>query len=101
MARVIFTIQYEVFAEKREEYLKVARELKNIVRAEGLQEYSIFEIEKKKNHFSEQYLFIDEKAYEEFDDIQDERVDILTKKLSDLIKENSTHYSVLKEVFEF
>ena len=55
MARVIFTIQYEVFAEKREEYLKVARELKNIVRAEGLQEYSIFETEKKKNQFSEQY----------------------------------------------
>lgn len=100
MARVIFSIQYEVFPEKREEYLKVVRELKNIVKAEGLEEYSIFEYDKKKNHFEEKYFFTDEKAYEDFDDIQDERVDILTGKLSDMIKEHSTQYSVVKEIFE-
>lgn len=100
MLRVIFTIQYEVIPEKREEYLKVARELKNIIKAEGLEEYSIYESTKKANQFEEKYFFIDEQAYEDFDDISDERVDILMNKMSDMIKEQTTHYSVIKEVFE-
>lgn len=100
MSRVIFTIEYEVKAEKREEYLTVAKELKNIVKAEGLEEYNIYENNKKANVFEEKYFFIDEQAYDEFDDIEDERVDILTNKLSDMIKDKSTKYSVVKEVFE-
>lgn len=100
MSRVIFSIQYEVLPEKKDEYLKVVRELKNIVKAEGLEEYVVYENLKKKNSFTENYFFIDEKAYEEFDDIQDERVDILTRKLADCVKEQTTQYSVLKEVFD-
>ncbi|MFA8342400.1 MAG: hypothetical protein ACEPO8_05455 [Rhodothermaceae bacterium] len=100
MSRVIFTIEYEVKPEKRDEYLTIAKELKNIVKAEGLDEYTIFENCKKTNVFEEKYFFVDEQAYEEFDDIEDERIDILTNKLSDMIKETTTKYSVMKEVFE-
>ena len=98
MSRVIFTIEYEVKPEKREEFLTVARELTHIVKAEGLTEYSIYENAKKNNVFEEKYFFVDEQAYEEFDDIEDERFDILTNKLSDMVVEKTTKYSVMREV---
>ena len=100
MSRVIFSIKYEIIPEKREEYLSVIRELKSIVKAEGLESYSVFEQKNKTNCFSEVYLFSNKDAYENFEDDQDERVDILMTKLSDLIKEQSTNYSTLFEVDE-
>jgi len=98
MGKVIFTIKYNIIPEKRKEYLDVIRELKNIVKADGLETYSVFEQKNKANSFEEVYLFATKEAYENFDDNQDERVDILMTKLSDMIKEQSTQYSTLLEV---
>jgi len=100
MAKVIFSIQYEVFPAKREEYLGIIRELKTLVSANGLIRYSVFEKKNKQNNFVESYEFENEQAYEEFDDNQNERVDILMSKLSDMIKENSTKYITMYEVLE-
>ncbi|MGD8778432.1 MAG: antibiotic biosynthesis monooxygenase [Ignavibacteria bacterium] len=98
MGKVIFAIKYSVIPERREEYLDVIRELKNLVKAEGLENYSIYETKKDKNSFEEIYIFESKEAYEEFDDEQDERVDILMTKLSDMIKQQTTNYSTLFEV---
>ncbi len=98
MGKVIFSIKYSIIPEKREEYLDVIRELKNLVKAQGLESYSIYETKNKKNNFEEVYIFESNEAYEEFDDEQDERVDILMTKLSDMIKQQSTNYSTLFEV---
>lgn len=97
MAKVIFSISYTVIESKREDYLTVIKELKNLVKAEGLESYSVYEA-KKKNNFSEVYVFDSHAAYEDFDDNQDERVDILMTKLSDMIVQQSTHYSTLFEI---
>ncbi len=98
MSRVIFSIRYNVFPERREEYLDVVRELKNLVKAEGLENYSVYEQKNKPNSFEEVYLFNSQEAFENFDDNQDERTDILMTKLSDMIKEQSTQYTTLIEV---
>lgn len=98
MGKVIFSIKYEIIPDKREEYLDVMRELKTLVQAEGLESYSAFEQKNKKNSFEEVYIFDSNKAYEDFDDNQDERVDLLMTKLSDMIKQQSTNYSTLFEV---
>lgn len=98
MGKVIFSIQYEVDPSKREEYLSVMREMKTLVAAEGLSSYSIYERKNKPNSFEEVYIFENDQAYENFDDNQNERIDILMSKLSDLIKENSAKYSTLHEV---
>ena len=98
MGKVIFSIAYNVFPEKRDEYLSVIRELKTLVDAEGLESYSVYELKNKKNSFSEIYLFDSMQAYEDFDDNQDERVDILMTKLSDLIVEQSTNYTTQFEI---
>ena len=98
MSKVIFSIRYHVFPERRQEYLDVVRELKNLVKAEGLDGYSVYEQKNKPNNFEEIYVFNSEEAFENFDDNQDERIDLLMTKLSDMIKEQSTQYTTLLEV---
>lgn len=98
MGKVIFSIKYSILPEKRKEYLDVIRELKSLVKAEGLESYSVFETKGKDNDFEEIYIFENNQAYEDFDDQSDERVDILMTKLSDMIKQQSTRYTTLFEV---
>lgn len=98
MSKVIFSIRYNIFPEKRNEYLDIVRELKMLVKAEGLESYSVYEQKNKPNSFEEVYIFSSEEAFENFDDNQDERIDILMTKLSDLIKEQTTQYTTLVEV---
>ncbi len=98
MSKVIFSIRYNIFPEKREEYLGVVRELKSLVKAEGLESYSVFEQKNKNNNFEEIYIFKNKESYENFEENTDERIDILMTKLSDMIKEQSTQYTTLFEV---
>lgn len=98
MGKVIFSIKYEIIPDRREDYLDVIRELKSLVNAEGLESYSAYEQRNKKNNFEEVYIFGSKQAYEDFDDNENERVDILMTKLSDMIKQQSTTYSTLFEV---
>ena len=98
MPKVIFTIQYELKPDKKEDFLSVIKELKNLVKADGLENYSVYENRGKLNHFEEIYSFSSEEAYEAFDDNQDERVNILIAKLNDFTVYNSTKYSTLYEI---
>jgi quinol monooxygenase YgiN len=98
MSKVIFTIQYEIDPEKRDEYFGVIKELKNLVQAEGLESYRVFEVKGKPNHFEEIYIFTSNEAYEQFDDDQSERINILINKLNDLTTDSSTKYTTLNEV---
>jgi quinol monooxygenase YgiN len=98
MSRVIFSISYDIIPDKRGEYLDVVRELKSIMKSEGLESYSVFEQKSKENSFKELYIYESEEAWEDADEAQNERVDILMTKLSDLIKDKTTQYSTLFEV---
>ena len=98
MSKVVFTIRYEIIGEKVVEYLDVVRELKNIVKAEGLESYSVYSVKGKKNMFEEIYKFENEESYDNYDDAADERTDILMNKLSDLMKAGSTKYLTLNEI---
>ena len=98
MPKVIFSIQYEIDENRREEYLTIARELKMLLKVDGLEDYSIYQVKGKHNNFEEIYTFNSNEAYENFDDNQNERISILLTKLSDMVKENSTKYTTLNEV---
>jgi L-rhamnose mutarotase len=98
MGKVIFSIQYEIQDAKREEYLNVTKELKNLLKADGLESYEIYEVKGKKNLFNEIYIFGSEQAYEDFDDDQNERINILINKLNDLTTGDGTKYTTLFEV---
>jgi L-rhamnose mutarotase len=98
MGKVLFSIRYEIIPEKRESYLDVIRELKSLIKADGLDNYSVYEQKGKPNNFEEVYVFESKDAYEDFDDDPNERVDLLMNKLSDMVKEQSTRYSTLFEI---
>ena len=97
MSKILFTINYEVEAEKREEYLRTIRELKNLIKAEGLESYSVYETKGKPNRFQEQYIFISEEAFENFEDGTDERMNILISKIEGMTIGHTTKYSTLVE----
>ena len=98
MSKVIFSVQYEILEEKKDEYLRAINELKNLLKAEGLEDYSVYEVKGKPNNFLEQYLFSSEEAFENFDDNEDERLNILINKISDHTKAHSTKYSTLNKL---
>lgn len=98
MPKTVFTIKYDIIPEKRDEYLDVVRELKDLMNAEGLERYSIFEQKNRKYSFFEIYIFSSKEAFEDFDDDPDERVDLLMNKLSSLIVDHTTKYNVLYEI---
>ena len=100
MAKVIFTIQYELKQSKKDEFLTVVKELKSLLKADGLESYSVYEVKGKPSHFQEVYTFGSTEAYEAFDDDQNERINILINKLSDMTVENSTKYTTLYELAE-
>ena len=98
MSKVIFTIQYELKEDKKEEFLNVVNELKNLLNADGLEDYSVFNVKGKQNQYQEQYTFDSEEAFDAFDDNDDERINILINKLHDLTMEHSTRYLTLNKI---
>ena len=98
MAKVIFSIQYDINPAKKNEYLDIIREFKNLLKSDGLDKYEVYEVKGKANTFQEMYEFISREAFEAFDDDQNERLNILINKLSDITVENSTKYSTLYEL---
>jgi len=98
MSKVIFTIQYELKDGQEDQYTNVINELKNLLNAEGLEDYSVFKVKGKQNHYQEQYTFSSEEAFEAFDDDNDERINILINKLSDLTVDHSSKYITLSKI---
>lgn len=98
MAKVLFSIQYEILPEKRDDYLKVIRELKNLLKADGLESYNVYEVKGKSNNFQELYMFSSLEAYEAFDDDTNERMNILIDKIGEMSVDKSTKYTTLVQL---
>lgn len=98
MSKVIFSVQYEINPNKREDYLGVVRELKNLLKAEGLESYNVYEVKNKANHFQEIYTFDSMDSYEKFEDDQNERINILINKIAGFAENHSTKYTILTEL---
>lgn len=98
MPKVIFAVQYEVKPEKRDEYLNSIKELKLLVKPEGMESYSLYEIKGKPNNFQEIYVFSSEEAYDSFEDSFDERTNLLLSKITEMTVKQSSKYLTLVEV---
>ena len=98
MSKVLFSIQYEIVSEKRDEYLKVVKELKNLLKAEGLESYNVYEAKGKLNSYQELYTFTSMEAYEAFDDLNDERINLLIDKINGISVEKSTRYNTFVQL---
>jgi len=98
MGKVLLSIRYEIDASKRDEYFGVIRELKNTLKNEGLESYTVYEVKGKTNHFEEIYTYNSVQSFEESDDSENERVNILINKISEMTIDNSTKYTTLFEL---
>lgn len=98
MSKVIFSVQYEVDKSKVEEFHSIINELKILLKAEGLEDYSVYEVKGKTGNYQEQYTFTSEEAFEAFDDNNDERINILVNKLNDLAVDHSVKYVTLSKI---
>jgi hypothetical protein len=98
MSKILFTINYEIQQEKKEDYIRTVRELKSLIRPEGLESYKVYKLKGKSNRFEEQYIFNSEEAFDSFEDDTDERINILVTKISGMTVEHTTKYTTLTEI---
>lgn len=98
MSKVIFTVQYEIRPEKRNEYLNSVKELKMLIKTEGLESYSVYELKGKPNSFQEIYLFASEEVYDSYEDSLDERTNLLISKITEMTIKQSSKFATLIEM---
>lgn len=98
MSETKFLVKYSIKKEHEENYLKLIRELKSLINAEGLVDYSVYVDNKNKLAYSEVYTFESKEAYNNYDDEADERVNILMSKMAEYVVEKTTKYSVINKV---
>ena len=97
MPRVMFTISYGVKPDRREQYLALMNELKeHFARARG-QNYTVYEIKGRTNHFQEVFLTGSLEEFDALEDSQDETTDELVRRLGDMIDEGGMKYTTLIE----
>ncbi|HMD14252.1 MAG TPA: hypothetical protein VKI62_06475 [Bacteroidota bacterium] len=97
MAKVLFTISYEVHPEKRDEYLVLTRQMKDLFSKLNGKSYSIFEQKGKKNNFSEVFLFDSMEEYDRLED-HDEQMGALVEQLESLLVGKKMKYTTLIEL---
>jgi antibiotic biosynthesis monooxygenase (ABM) superfamily enzyme len=95
MPRVILQISYEIKPDKREEYLALARELKNHFVVEQKKQYSLYEQKGKKNYFVEQFVCDSMEEFEALEDNMTENSEKLIDRLETLLKDGKAKYSTL------
>ncbi len=98
MSKVILTVSYEIYPEKREGFLALMKEIKDKVMAMNICTYSIYEQIGRKNKFSEVYIFNSKEDYDKFDE-QEETLDSLVDQVNtEFVKEGKVSSTQVIEV---
>lgn len=98
MARVMFTISYGIKPEQRSNYLALIAETKSHLVNVGNKNYSVFEVKRKKNQFTEVYVFTSEEEFDALDDNQDEHTQELLSKLEACVDDDRMKYTTNVEI---
>ncbi len=98
MAKIIFTISYEIKPEKREDYLSLVKEMKSHLTGNKGKNYNIFEQKNKKNSFSEVFICNSMEEFDQLEDDQDEKTEELVGRLDGILAAGKMKYSTLIEV---
>lgn len=98
MPKVLFSISYDINPEKRDEYLKLAREIKQHFVGNKGKNYTIFEQRGKKNFFTEIFVCNSMEEYESLDDNHDEKTEELIQQLEKFLVNGKMKYTTLVEV---
>ena len=95
MAKVIFTITYDIKPEKRDEYLALARDMQSYLTSAKGKNYGIYEQKNKKNSFSEVYVCASEDEFERIEDDQDETTHEMINRLEQYLCSGKMEFATL------
>jgi hypothetical protein len=96
---ILFEIKYTIQENKREEYLNLLTQIKEYYKKDGVDRYMTFEDEKKKNDFTEIFLFASESDFEKFEEGATEEInDMLSKLVSEMVVDKKIRYRTKKEI---
>ena len=99
MSKIKFEINYNVYPEKRDDYLESIEELKSLIKENTSSDYLVLENRKISNNFSELYIFDSEEDFDNMEDNQDERTNELIEKIFNLFVVNQKlNYSTKDEI---
>lgn len=97
MAKVLFTATYNVPETNRSNYLELVAQLKSLLNTNGIS-YSIYEIDKQRNHFQEVYVYPSVESYEASDDNENSEVEAILEKIYGLATGGKISYFTAHEV---
>jgi len=97
MPSVILQISYEIDEQQRDDYLKLAGEMKSHFTAVRGKQYSVYELRGKPNFFVEQFVCGSMEEYDALEDNLDEKSEELVNKLEMLLKNGKAKYQTLVE----
>lgn len=99
MGRILFQINYDIYPDKREEYIKTIKEFENYLHTHTKHNYLVVEDKKNRNNFTEIYILRDETEYEGLEDEMDDTIYALTTKiLSQFVVNGKAKYSTFYEI---
>ncbi len=94
MSKILFQINYDVYPEKREDYLVSAKELETYMNSKTDHKYMVVEDKNKKNSFTEVYILRDEAEFEGMEDEMDDTIyGLTTRILKEFVVDGKTRYS--------
>lgn len=99
MSRILFQINYDIFPDKREEYIQAIKELETYMRSHTHHNYMVVEDKNRSNSFTEVYILKDEAEFDGLEDEMDDTIYSLTTKiLSQYVVDGKTRYSTFYEL---
>jgi|SRR3990172_10283052 len=97
MAKVILQISYDIDPDRREDYERLAQEMKQHFTQVRKKNYSIYEQKGRKNTFVEQFVCNSQEEYEALEDDLDEKSEDLVNRLEALLKNSKARYVTMIE----
>jgi len=97
VAKVIFTVGYEIPESHRAQYLELVRHLKPHLNTNG-NSYCVCELENKRNHFHEVYTYPSKEAFEAADDAENAQAESIIEQIYDLAKDRKVSYTTAIEI---
>lgn len=99
MPKIIFEVNYSIYPGKREGYLKKIEELKSYIKEMTQKDYFVYEDSKKKNNFSEIIFFESNEEFDNFEDMQDDKIkEMMSNIINNFVMEKKVNYITKEEV---
>ncbi len=98
MSRIILIVNYEIDPAKREQYLELARRIKEHYTTELKSNYSVFEQKGRPNHFTEMFMCESQQEFDALEENQTEKTESLLEELQGCVKAGKMKYSTYTEI---